>query len=297
MPHEKAGSGCEAPDEPALDGVAVAADIPENKTSPTTSQALPCRRFDYSGLPADTAAEARKVAARYHARTKEYLFETGQDLLHIKDQLEHGQFLAWVEQELGLKPRMAQNFMAAARTLTGKSATVAYLGTRAVFELAAASTPDPARQEILRRIEREERPAPDEVIDFVRNARAADRKAKAEVKLTPEEKTNRVKKERRKQRSAEQRQAEIEQYRREYDERDRQQCARAVEALKILNERFEDDELRQLVELLDNGVSSVVCAVLRGKLPFYTPRSGADMLSHWVEFGRKLFSTDLGGTS
>src|SRR3954453_16853119 len=38
MTHEKAGQGCEAP-RPALGCVAVAADTPENKTGPSTSQA------------------------------------------------------------------------------------------------------------------------------------------------------------------------------------------------------------------------------------------------------------------
>src|SRR4051794_35792052 len=43
MTHEKAGQGCEAP-RPALGCVAVAADTPENKTGPITSQARPSWR-------------------------------------------------------------------------------------------------------------------------------------------------------------------------------------------------------------------------------------------------------------
>jgi len=43
MTHEKTGQGCEAP-RPALDCVAVAADTPENKTGPITSQARPSWR-------------------------------------------------------------------------------------------------------------------------------------------------------------------------------------------------------------------------------------------------------------
>src|SRR3954468_22175338 len=86
--------------------------------------------FDYSTIPADVAKEARAVAARINERNRAAqaaILETGRDLLAIKERLEHGRFLAWIDAEFGMTPRTAQNYMQAASEFGAKSEIISYL--------------------------------------------------------------------------------------------------------------------------------------------------------------------------
>src|SRR3954447_14910586 len=86
--------------------------------------------FDYDTLAPEIAAEARAAPGRINERIRAYqgaIIEAGRDLLAIKERLEHGSFLAWIEAEFGMTGRTAQNYMMAASVFGDKCETVSYL--------------------------------------------------------------------------------------------------------------------------------------------------------------------------
>ena len=81
---------------------------------------------------------------------------TGKDLLAVKDRLEHGLFLKWVEAEMGMTARTAQNFMQAAAHFGSKSEIVSHLPPTTLYKLASPSTPAHVRETVLRRLDAKE---------------------------------------------------------------------------------------------------------------------------------------------
>jgi hypothetical protein len=90
----------------------------------------------------DLAAEMQEVANRIRRRMKAMIVDTGEDLIKIKDRLEHGAFLRWLEQECHLSERSAQRCMRAARWARGKPVTVTDLPPAILYLLSASSTPE-----------------------------------------------------------------------------------------------------------------------------------------------------------
>jgi hypothetical protein len=83
--------------------------------------------FDYSLLEAQVAKQARSAADRIRERVKktvEDIIEVGNDLLAVKEALEHGHFGAWLRAEFGWTDRTARNFMAVAEQFGGKTETL-----------------------------------------------------------------------------------------------------------------------------------------------------------------------------
>lgn len=73
--------------------------------------------FQYEALPAETAKELRKTAKsiRNQVRaTSTAILTIGRALVSVKEQLEHGQFVQWVQIECGFTIRSAQNYMSVA---------------------------------------------------------------------------------------------------------------------------------------------------------------------------------------
>jgi hypothetical protein len=73
-------------------------------------------------------------------------------LIRQQNELPHGMFLPWIETEFEMGKRTANRFMIVPEHFTGKLATVARLSTRALYELAAPSTPPEVQTEVERRI-------------------------------------------------------------------------------------------------------------------------------------------------
>ena len=67
----------------------------------------------------------------------------------MKEALPHGSFEAWAEQELGISPRAARNYMQLSRWLPGKSATVAELPPTILYKLSAPNAAEDVVQEVL----------------------------------------------------------------------------------------------------------------------------------------------------
>jgi hypothetical protein len=112
--------------------------------------------FDYAALDRATEVAARSDAALIKGlmrRTAEDVITIGQTLLAVKDLLPHGMFLPWVSAEFDMSERAARRFMEVASAYGSKSATVADLTVKALYELSAPSTPLEVRIEIENRIE------------------------------------------------------------------------------------------------------------------------------------------------
>ena len=106
--------------------------------------------FNYDLLEMKVAEKVRTSADRIRERVKktvEDIIEVGNDLLAVKEALDHGYFSPWLKAEFGWSERTARNFMAVADQF-GKSAIFADLPIQpsAAYFLAAPSVPDEARQ-------------------------------------------------------------------------------------------------------------------------------------------------------
>jgi hypothetical protein len=195
-----------------------------NDTSPLLAGEIlsPRRAFDYSALPATIATHVRAAADRIRARHQNQIIamiETGYDLLAIKKQFKHGQFSAWLHAEFAMTERTAQKYMRAATELGTKTEIISDLPMTTVHTLSAPSTPVPVRQAVVTRLEAGERLDGSEVESLVRDAKAAERRAKEEAKLAPRQRKKR-----------EQHRAEME---RRQQERERKQQARDVAARTV----------------------------------------------------------------
>ena len=105
------------------------------------ASAAPASVFDYSDLDADAARVARDAAAVIQAVQREAIQEVGKHLLRARAALPHGAFEAWVRDVVGITPRTARNYMAAAEWLDGKPETVAGLPPTVLYALAAPTAP------------------------------------------------------------------------------------------------------------------------------------------------------------
>jgi hypothetical protein len=85
--------------------------------------------------------KAQNIHARLK-RTAEDIIAIGQDLIEVKERLEHGEFLPWLQSEFEMSERTARDFMNIARKFGNKSAPGADLGMRVLRELASPSTPE-----------------------------------------------------------------------------------------------------------------------------------------------------------
>jgi hypothetical protein len=80
-------------------------------------QALTIVGFNYDKLEPAARDVAKASAERIKAKVKktvEDIIDVGNELLAVKQVLEHGQFLKWLKGEFGWSERTARNFMAVA---------------------------------------------------------------------------------------------------------------------------------------------------------------------------------------
>jgi hypothetical protein len=161
--------------------------------------------FDYASLPADVSTEAKAAAERIkgHERgARAAVISAGNELLRIKDRLlHHGMFGKWLSAEFGYTERTAENYMNAAR-LTAKSETVSVLKPKTLYQLAAPSTPELLKQDIIDRFNAGEVISDRDVVAAISEARFLQRQEqrkaeqRAEVaKLSPRAKKTRAQKE------------------------------------------------------------------------------------------------------
>lgn len=100
--------------------------------------------FDWQVLDPDTRATVRATTDRLHElerRTSEGIIEMGRQLLAVKTQLPHGQFLPWLDAEFGWSYSTAARFMKVAEKFN-KISHVENFQMSALYTLAADSIPD-----------------------------------------------------------------------------------------------------------------------------------------------------------
>lgn len=110
--------------------------------------------FDYRFLPAADRAMVKTRADEIRQclkRTAQDILEVGVRLTQVKARLPHGMFGDWLKHEFDWSERTAQRFMSVASAF--KSVTVSDLDIqpRALYLLAAPSTPDAARLSAIER--------------------------------------------------------------------------------------------------------------------------------------------------
>ena len=141
---------------------------------PARVHKLAATQFDYNTVPAsirsDLQAQAKLIKDMI-AKTTAGLIEVGRNLIAVKQQLDHGQFMDWVEIEVGIVKRTAQSYMAIARLADAKGATVALLPPTTAHRLAAISAPVEVVDHVLDRAVNGEIVPDGQVKDMFKNAR------------------------------------------------------------------------------------------------------------------------------
>ncbi|WP_177302991.1 DUF3102 domain-containing protein [Methylobacterium sp. 174MFSha1.1] len=204
--------------------------------------------FDYTQLPEDVASEARQIASRVRYRIRTNIMDTGRDLLEMKQKLGHGAFGPWIAAEFRMTDRTAQNFMRAAEVFSSKPEIVSVLPPTTIYALAAKSTPDDIRADVIARFD-EGQPLDARVIGMrINEARRAKReeidsaaRTRERAKLSPEKQAKLNKAEAKKQ------EAQDAERRRLCEEHERT----AKDAAMLLTERLGDD-LPRIMELIES---------------------------------------------
>ena len=112
----------------------------------------------YIGMDQATARFAQKSADRIRnlvGRQAQNMMHIGQELLDVRKQLQHGQFLEWVNVELGISARTAQKFMNVAENLGPHFEKLKQLNSTTLYALAATSLTDESRKSVLEVIDKE----------------------------------------------------------------------------------------------------------------------------------------------
>lgn len=109
-------------------------------------------RYDYDLIPAEQRNQVQAAAVEIvqaGRRAQDDLMKIGQRLIEVKELLEHGQFQEWCETEFQMTARTARNMMNVAKVFGDKTETVSVLGDSVMYLLAAPSTPEEARVEVI----------------------------------------------------------------------------------------------------------------------------------------------------
>ena len=126
--------------------------------------------YDYSRISDEQDRKAvQNAAMRIKPRLKraaQEIFESGRELLAVKDRLPHGQWGEWLETEFGLSERMAQNWMNVARRLGTKSAKFSDLPVSVLYLLASPSTKVEVIEHVKGQLEEGYRPTVAEIKDM-----------------------------------------------------------------------------------------------------------------------------------
>ena len=204
----------------------------------------PSGRFDLFLEPAvaDQLRErAQRIRARHTSVTLD-MIEIGKEIAEAKEEVEHGAFLAWLDDEVGIAARLAQMYMRAAQWSEANTKLISHLQPTSVMKLAAPSVPADVIVTINERVDRGERVLTRDVEGLLRKARdqrAEEKRLAEEAKVKPS-----TKKSREARKAAIDRQLETDRLER-LDRLERAKKARK-DIAKILVARLEPAELEAL---------------------------------------------------
>jgi hypothetical protein len=146
--------------------------------------------FDYASVPRSVATFLKGQATRIRQYTGKCIIQIGKDLAGAKHYLGHGEFLHWVESEVGVPARTAQAYMRAAQWASDKREIVALLPPSLLYILSAENTPKELTENVLRRTEAGERVALTTVRVELKALREARRKELGRVPITGRSETD-----------------------------------------------------------------------------------------------------------
>src|SRR6202158_3144005 len=137
----------------------------------------------------DTIKVRRDVALAQHAeviralgkRVVHDVIEIGRRLTDAKARCGHGNWLPWLEREFGWSDSTALRYMQAHQFATDKSVTVTDLSLKSLYLLAAPSTPEAARDEVIERSEAGEQLTPAQIKETIDKGVAAEIEAKQQT--------------------------------------------------------------------------------------------------------------------
>lgn len=111
--------------------------------------------FDYGQLDVETRIVVQQRASEIKTlmkRTAQDIIEIGGKLLDVKEKLNHGEFGVWLDKEFGWSQGTARRYMSVALNI-GQIDHGDRFDAKALYLLAAPSTPEPARIEAIQRAE------------------------------------------------------------------------------------------------------------------------------------------------
>ncbi len=203
--------------------------------------------------------ELRMITEVIRARVRHWsddVIEIGKDLSTVKGQLPHGDFQDWVEGQLGMTIRTAQNYMSAAKLVEAKGETISLLPPATIYLLASKATPDEITDRVVAALEAGNTINPRLIHDEVAAARA-DAQAAAFTEMRRDARSPEAK------RRAERRREEQE---REFDAARQKIEAAAQEAATIICRNLDDGELDQLYKILpDTTTHELRTAIAEGR--------------------------------
>lgn len=149
--------------------------------------------FDYAALDPDTGKYVRDRARCIHALarvTAQNIVEIGQHLTDVKARLPHGHFLDWIDREFAWSERHARNYMMVHDRFKTANFSALDIDVSSLYLIAAPSVPQPVREEVLDRAQRNGGIGYSEVKQMVREAREqrkVEQRKEEELPLTKEE--------------------------------------------------------------------------------------------------------------
>ncbi|MGL6343200.1 MAG: DUF3102 domain-containing protein [Waterburya sp.] len=112
------------------------------------------KNFDYSVLDenlSDYLLEQTSLIKSLFRRTVQDTLNIGQTLIDIKEKLNYGQFITWLNLEFNWNERTAQRYMKVAKEFKDDNLLGLDIIPSALYELSASSTPEAAKQEAISR--------------------------------------------------------------------------------------------------------------------------------------------------
>jgi len=109
--------------------------------------------FDYGSVSVSVAKFLVGQADRIRRHCATSAVQIGKALLEAKRHLSHGEFLRWVECEVGIPARTAQAYMRLANWVSDKHASVAHLPPTILYLLSSTGTPQDFVKAVLERAE------------------------------------------------------------------------------------------------------------------------------------------------
>ena len=206
--------------------------------------------FDYGKLPTEIASEVRSAADRIRSRIRASILETGRDLIAIKGRLRHGQFKKWLEAELSINMRSAENYMNAARFVEGKPETLSHLPATTLYALAAPTTPTKVVEEVIAAAEKGKLPSPRQIRNWVSIAPAV-KQSKARKPRKSAERAAQEEKARAKREAREAAKCRAEQRKRDQEEQER--VARLRPLADRVSRAVSPPDLAELIRLLSDN--------------------------------------------